>query len=122
MQFKLRLSHKIQASTLVETIVAMLIITITFSMAFLIILNISKNSNNSLRTKAYFATSNVMVQTVSEKEYYDQDFTFGNITVKRIVSEYEKYDELFQINYSAYNSRNQKLFEQNELIIIEKSK
>ncbi len=107
------------ASTLVEAIIAMLIITIAFSMAMVLMLNISKNSNNSLKTKAYILANDIMVQTKSEKSYIDQEFNYGNIIVKKIVSEYENNEELFQLNISAYDSRNHKLFEQNELIIIE---
>ena len=113
------LKTKIKASILVETIVAMLLITISFTMAFMVILNVSKNSNNSLKTKAYILSNDVLVKTKSEKQYFDQDFVFGNITVKRTITEYENNEELFQLNLSTFDYRNHKLFEQNELIIIE---
>jgi len=117
---KLNKIGKVRASTLVETIVAMLIITIVFSMAFLIFLNISKNSNNAIKTKAYFLASDILVKTISEKQYFDSDYNFGNVIIKRIVTEYHKNDELFQLNITAFDFKNHKLFEQNKLIIIEK--
>lgn len=119
---KTKIISKVKASTLVETIIAMLIVTIAFSLALLLMLNISKNSNNSLKTKAYILANNVMVQTKAERSYLDQDYNYGNIIIKKTVSEYEKNEELFQLNVSAYDSRNHKLFEQNELIIIENDK
>jgi len=111
---------KVRASTLVETIVAMLIITFVFSIGFLIIMNLSKNSNNSLKTKAYFLTNEILVSTKSKKQFFDQDFDFGNITIKRTVSEYQNNEELYQLNLKALDLNNHKLFEQNELLIIEK--
>lgn len=113
------LKQKIKASTLVETIVAMLVVTFVFTIAFATIAGLSKNSNNSLKTKAYFVSQEVWVKTKTEKEFFDQDFVFGNITVKRTVKEYQKYDELFQLSIETFDSNNHKLFEQNELIILE---
>lgn len=111
---------KLKASTLVETIVAMLIVTIAFSLALLLMVNISKNSNNSLKTKAYFLTNNIWVQTKAEHTFIDQEYTYGNILIKKTVTEYENNEELFQLNISVYDKQNHKLFEQNELLIIEK--
>ncbi|HAF29361.1 MAG TPA: hypothetical protein DCG75_09980 [Bacteroidales bacterium] len=119
---KIRIFKKLKASTLIETIIAMLIVTIAFSLALMLMLSISKNSNNSLKTKAYFLANEVLVKTKSEKTYFDQDFDYGNILIKKTVAEYENNEELFQLNISAYDVRNYKLVEQNELIIIEKSK
>lgn len=116
------LLKKAKASTLVEAIVAMLIVTIAFSLALVLMLNISKNSNNSLKTKAYILANDVMIQTKSEKSYFDQEFDYGNITIKKTVTEYENNEELFQLNIFAFDSRNHNFFEQNELIIIEKDK
>ena len=113
------LIRKVISSTLVEAIVAMLIVTIAFSMALVLMLNISKNSNNSLKTKAYILANDIMVKTKSEKLYFDQDFDYGNIIIKKTVTEYENSEELFQLKVSAFDSRNHKLFEQNELLIIE---
>jgi hypothetical protein len=110
---------KVKASTLVESIIAMLIVTIVFSMALVLMLNISKNSNNSLKTKAYILANDVLVKTKSEKSYFDQEFNYGNILIKKTVAEYENNEELFFLNISTYDLRNHKLFEQNELIIIE---
>ena len=61
------LEFKVKASTLVEAIIAMLIVTIAFSMALVLMLNISKNSNNSLKTKAYILANDVLVKTKTEK-------------------------------------------------------
>lgn len=113
------LNFKVKASTLVESIIAMLIVTIVFSMALVLMLNISKNSNNSLKTKAYILANDVLVKTKSEKSYLDQEFNYGNITIKKMLVEYENNEELFLLNISTYDLRNHKLFEQNELIIIE---
>ena len=114
------LIRKLKASTLVETIIAMLIVTIAFSLALLLMINISRSSNNSLKTKAYFLANNILVQTKAEKTYLDQEFNFGNVVIKKTVTEYENNEELFQLNVSAYDKQNHKLFEQNELVIIER--
>lgn len=115
----LKLHIKLKASTLVETIVAMLLVTIAFSMAMVLMLKISKNSNNSLKTKAYILANDVIVKTKTEKLYIDQEFNYGNIIIKKTVTEYENNEKLFQLKVSAFDSRNHKLFEQNELLIIE---
>lgn len=117
---KIKLFKLINASTLVETIIAMLIVTIAFSLALILMISISKNSNNSLKTKAYMLANDVLVQTKAEKSYIDQEYAFGNIVIKKTVTEYENNEELFQLNVSAYDLKNFKLVEQNELIIIEK--
>jgi len=112
---------KINSSTLVETIMAMLIVTMVFSIASVVMVNISKNSNNSLKTKAYIFTNDIWVKTHSEKQYIDQDFKLDNILVKRTILEYNNSSELFKLTISAYNMQNHKLFEKNELIIIEEN-
>lgn len=112
--------RKFRASTLVETIVAMLIVTIAFSLALMLMVNISKSSNNSLKTKAYFLANNIWVQTKAEKTYLDQEFIYGNVVIKKTITAHDQIEELFWLNVSAYDDRNHLLFEQNELVIIEK--
>ena len=107
---------KLKASTLIETIVAMLIITIIFSLAFSIILGIGKNANNMTRTKAYVLVGTIWQETQAQKAYFDKDFSFRTITIKRSVIETDLNPELITLKVSAFNSRGKKLFEKNELI------
>ena len=121
MVFKIKIFNRLKASTLIEAIISMLIVTIAFSFALVLILNISKNSNNSLKTKAYILANDVLVQTKAENEFLDEEFNHGNIVIKRSVTEYGENEELFQLNIAAYDLQNRILYEQNELIIIEKN-
>ena len=115
------ISKRIRASTIVESIIAILIVTIAISLALVLIINIGKNSNNSLKTKAYILANDMLVQTKAENEFLDEEFNYGNLIIKRTVNEYEKNEELFQLNIIAYDLKNTILYEHNELIIIEKN-
>ena len=106
----------LKASTLIETIVAMLIITIIFSLAFVMVLNIGKNANNIIRTKAYIMANAIWQETEQEKAYFDQKFIFRNITIKRNVIEEQSNSEIIQVNLSVFDKKGFKLFEKNRLL------
>ena len=120
MYIKQKIFQKIQASTLIEAIVAMLIVTIIFALAMVLMANISKNSNNSIKTKAYLLTNQIYQQTKAQKSYIDQEYNFENVHIKKTITPVKDNDELYLLTITARNKLNYKLTERNEIINVEK--
>jgi len=111
---------KVKGSTLIEAIIAMLIVTITFAMAMVLMLSISKNSNNSIKTKAYLLTNQIYTQSKAENLYIDQEFDFENVIIKKTILPVKESEELFLLSITAWNKFNNKLVERTEIVNLEK--
>ncbi len=61
---------KLKASTLVEVIVALVILVTIFCMAFTIFFQINKNDNNYLKLKAIITAKSRMCEIKKEKDFY----------------------------------------------------
>lgn len=109
---------KIQASTLVETIVAMVIITVIFSIALLIIANIAGRKNPQLRFKAYSEAQNTINNSLSTADFEDEEWQEDGLFIEKRILRYKEYNDLRILDVSIYDNKNRLLVEKKELIKI----
>jgi Tfp pilus assembly protein PilV len=113
------LNRKIQASTLVEVIVALIIILISFLLAVMVIDENAKQSNSRTLMKAEQCILQLHDKTIQEKRYIDESPVFDNIHLKKTVSDYPGTSELKILEIQAFDANNKLLLSQREIIIPE---
>lgn len=95
------LKKKVEAVTLVETLVALTIITIAVAIGSMIFLKVESGGNRELQYEALNALTLVRSETIRQKAYIDMELHEGKFTVLRKVypSVYSK--KLYVLELSA---------------------
>jgi len=96
-----KLNHAVKASTLLEVIVAMVIILIVFSLAIGIYNNVLGAAGSVKEAQVNALTGRLISQTILDSNWNDQDTRQGSITLKKTVVPYEKYTDLVLITVTA---------------------
>lgn len=112
-----KLNKKIKAGTLIEVIVALLIILIVYGILVLFIQNLSKQlKGNTEKIEAFFITEKTLNQTIQDHQFFDEEFILKEITFTKTVTQYKNYKNLFDVTIKAHN-KNKKLLVETEQII-----
>ncbi|MBI4646420.1 MAG: hypothetical protein HY738_07460 [Bacteroidia bacterium] len=95
---------KIAAVSLIEAIVAMVIIMLVYSASVMIFVNTSEAGNASVKLKAWSALEEYINRTVNEKNYIDEKTKAGNLILTRKTAAYENIEGLLTIEFKACRS------------------
>ncbi len=112
-----KLISKINASTLVEVIVAMVIISSVFILSLAVFLNIGKNSNNSLKIKAALVSEDVMVYTRQNNLFVNENISMDNLDIIKEVRQYKSYKDMVLVTVEVKDKRGKSLVVKKELMI-----
>ncbi len=118
----IKINKKIQAGTLIEVIVALIIILIVYGILTLFIQNISKQiGNNKQKIEAYFIIEKTFNETIQNNQFFDEEFVSNNITFTKSVVHYKNYKDLYDIQIVALDRNKKLLVEMNEIIYAKKN-
>lgn len=112
---KLRL---LKASTLIEVIIAMVILLVIYSMVIITFLNFSGQSNSSIKIQATLLIENVSNTAKSTFRFIDDEFSFDNITIRQSILPYKGMDDLKILKLEAISNSGKTIVSKNELITI----
>ena len=117
-----KLRFSLQSSTLIEVIIAMLIVLICLFIAFNVYIKTNASANFLQRIQAHLLTEDIFTNTKSKKEYIDKQFEFNNITIHRMIKPYPKSINLVMIELIAMTKKGRILFTKKEVVrILDKS-
>jgi type II secretory pathway pseudopilin PulG len=111
-----RITSKLKGSTLIEVMVAMVIVIIIFGLAMMTFINIAKFSNNALKTEAYFNLQKVITETYVNKQFLDEDYEFENMVIRKSITPYPDCKDLRIILFSAYTAENKLIIEKKQVV------
>jgi len=112
------LTAKVKASTMVETIVAMVIIMISMGIGLALFSNLSRDVNDKLRIEAEIKVNSLAVETKLKKEYSDTEIESDNLRIERSIKEYKKTSRIKVLLIEAYSLSGKKICDYKELVII----
>jgi type II secretory pathway pseudopilin PulG len=99
---------KVKASTLVETMVAMVILCLVMGTAMVVFINATSSSISYDKVKAGFLVNNAMEQTQRTKSYVDEELEIDHIKLIRQVAAYGS-EGLVMVEIKAFNPDNKLL-------------
>lgn len=108
----------LKASTLIEVIIAMVILLIIYSMVIITFLNFSGENNISNKTRAMLLLENVSNTTKSTLSFIDKEFSFGNIDVRQTILPYKGNDDLRILKLEVISNSGKTILSKNEIISI----
>ena len=108
--------------SLVETIVAMVIVTVAFAGGMLLFLNITQNEQTQLKTEASVYLQSLMTQTKQEHRYFDESFENTGFVATKTITPYGLTSQNFMLTLQAMDQQGQLLHELREVIYYPVSK
>ena len=105
------LNKKLHASTLIEVLIAMVIIVVVFGIANMIFLNIQKSTNTGIKIAASLELDKIAAETHRNFTYMDEEYKLDRFTIIKKVSNYNKAEELRQLNFEVLDAEGKIILE-----------
>jgi len=107
---------KLKASTLIETMVAMTIVMVSFAIVVTLMLGNSGNYSR-LKLNAYLLCEDIKAETMAQNNYSDEEFEFENLIVYKSIEPYRDSKYLRILLIEAF--KEELLYQNKEIITIE---
>lgn len=111
---------KLRASSLVEVVVALVIIIVSFALCVMIFTQTGLTAHNGYLEKGMAELDSYIQATRLNKNYFNERKTVGKYTVERRASAYDNYDNLLLLQFYIYGSDRNILRTENILVLYEK--
>lgn len=113
-----RENNKLKGSTLVETLVAMIIVMLAFGIGLLIYLNVIQSSGAQQKLNAQLQMNKIAIETKDKNLFVDEEDTTGTMKIIKTIQPYSAgSDKLKLLKIEAFDGNGKKLAEREELII-----
>lgn len=107
--------RKLTASTMIETLVAMTIIMISFGVVALLVINTSRNTS-ILKLNAFLLCEDVKSETLALKNYEYDELKYENMDIIKTIKKYKQSADLQILEIQAF-SKNEVLIYETKLVI-----
>ncbi|MEN8907479.1 MAG: hypothetical protein ABF289_16105, partial [Clostridiales bacterium] len=97
---------KLEGSTIVETIVATLIISLCFEIAIISISKLYLSNKTSDLINASYMADEIIAATIKDKDFTNKMYTINNNTIKQEVSSFNNISDLKLIKIEISNNKN----------------
>lgn len=97
--------RKVKASSLLETIVAMVILLTVFSISIVVIQNVLRTASIGNKTNTYFILENELLETIKTKKYINEEIEYDQFKVSREVFDSDLSDSLLVIELKAVDAK-----------------
>jgi len=113
-----KMNRKLPASSIVESITAMLIILISFGAGMSIYLNVMSNERLLSKTKTNALLSNLLEQSIQQHQYIDEVFQIEGLVVEKKIKPHPGYPQHHQCILQAFDRDNYLIHEIREIIFL----
>ena len=109
--------QRLAGSSVIEVIVAMVLIVIVFGLGLMIYTNVIKFSLSTKKIKAGFIVQQLLIKEESNTQITDQHLQAGEFTITEQVSEFNNNDKLLSVHITAFDSNNEQVAEVQKIIL-----
>ncbi len=102
-----------------ESMVAIVIVMIVFSMSSIVILNITSSGMSREKQNAYMLVKSLRNETILNHRYIDETVESNELIIEKTILDYGNSDALKILLIGAFKGK-KKLFESREIILIDK--
>jgi hypothetical protein len=108
---------RIKASSLLESLIAMTLITIVFLLTTQLFVNVVGSGFSLAKFNAELVLDDVAIELSGSKSHFDAAFERSNLKIIKKVVKYKDSENLLYVNLQAFDMENTKLAERRELIL-----
>lgn len=110
------INEQLKASTLMESLIAMVIIVTCLAIGTMIYANVLASDKQRLQLKAMLILNSEALQTKSEKSFLDSEKQLDEWNIKKTVEHYEQTENLYRLTLSITDKEGKTIATRNELI------
>ncbi len=112
-----KLTHPVKAFTLVESMVAMVIVILIFSLSSIVVINVTSSGMSREKQNAYMLVKSYRDETIREDRLIDETTEMGDFVLEKTIVDYGREAELKELSIVAFKDK-KKVFETKELILL----
>lgn len=113
------LTKKIKAATLIESLIAMVIVMLCFGIAITVYVNVISSGNQAQKLRSRLLLKKIAVETKQSRVFLDEKITLDEVVVQKKITPYNGMKNLVQMNLKAYSNTEKLLSEYNELVPVQ---
>lgn len=115
-----KLITSISGSTLVETLVAMIIVMLAFGIGMMIYLNVIQSSSALQKLNAQLQMNQIAIETIEDSLFAENEYTLKTMKIIKTLQAHNAVsDKLKLLKLEAFDGNGKKLGERKELVITE---
>ena len=114
-----KLNAKLKAFTVIESIIAMVVIVVSLGISSMIFYNMIESDSQRLELKANLLLNKETSRIQQEKDYIDSETEAGDWILSKKVEQYEGTENLFRLTLSLADEKGKIIDERSQLIIVE---
>jgi len=114
-----KLSYRLKASTLIESLIAMVIIVVCLVVGTMVYTNVLDSDKQRNRLKAMLMINKEVLEIKSGKNFLDAEKQTGDWTIKTTVEKYDQTDHIYKLSVSIMDQNKKIIALRNELIPVE---
>jgi len=110
-------NKKLKGSTLIEILIALVILSVCSALSVLICLNIQKSTFPFIKLKGMEIAKTVLMKTIDGKEYVDKRIQEDGFIIHRNIEKLEAYPDCSVIHIVVFSSENKEVAEVEQVIL-----
>lgn len=114
------LTHKIKGSSLLETLIAMVVVLVCFSIATMVLVNTMKSDNGRLKLHARLEMNALYIKALEDQDFVDNSTPYEGFTIDKKTEPYQDKPGLYLVSLKAISATGQALGELKHIILIDK--
>ena len=107
-----------KGATLLETLVALVILAFCFSLSIMIFVSVLNTSANKKLLHATVQMNEISLQTKQSKRYLDEEIQDGELRFVKKISKRENAKDLIEMKITSYDAKGHPVAERKELILV----
>ncbi len=111
------INKKLKASTLLEALVAMVIVMLALGVFTTIYLNVLRSGDYHRKTEAGLLLEKIAMETKQSKTFIDTEFNLEEFVIIKKIITYEGAENLSLLSLKAFDKKEKLLVERNELLL-----
>ena len=109
--------QRVQASSLLETIVAMVILLTVFAVSIVVIQNVLSTANIGDKNRSILLLQEELMTTIQHKRYLNEEVVNGQVTIRKEIYDSILSDSLLVIDLKAVDAKQRVLAEVKETVL-----
>ena len=104
------ISRTFKATSLLETLVSIVLVSVVFSVAVLFLVQLKTDQHNKDISKCLSIIDSYKKETIDNKLYFDEEKTVDQYKISRSVSRVERWNDILFISFSSINVSNKQKY------------
>ncbi len=112
-------NYRIKASSLLETIVAMVVMVLVFLFSMMIVNNVIQSASLGAKTKATLKMYELLAETKRTKKYLNESITYEHFMINKNITPKSGNNALWVVRISLENEKGDRITEIKEEVVAE---